>query len=170
MAEANHGQKSRQAVGVFHRVVKLRYSLTDLTAAGIESEALCLAGQKALLESLDPHRRPQQDDTEAGSRVLAALTAKRLIIDRAGSGAPIGLSSSEFGEMLRTSLPEADRTDSRWLERWLIPQHARTLENHLAAGRYLLWVGIRDPEDEKRVCTILLKHSDFPVQVHDLAF
>ena len=164
MAGANHGQRLRHAVGVFHQVIRLRTGLEDLIAAGIEREALCLAGQQALMETLR-----QAEPTAGGDEAFFALSADTVLVDGAGQRVPVRLSSGERCARLLASLDRSTMPGDPWLDRWLLPRHARTLEAHLVAGRYLLWVRIRDADDEKRVCTILLRHSEFPVQVHDLA-
>ena len=164
MAGANHGQRLRHAVGVFHQVVRLRTGLDDLIAAGIEREALCLAGQQTLMETLR-----QAEPTAGGGQAFFALSAEMVLVDGGGQRVPVQLSSGERCASLLATLDRSATPGDPWLGRWLIPRHARTLEAHLVAGRYLLWVHIRDADDEKRVCTILLRHSEFPVQVHDLA-
>ena len=163
MGGANHGQRLRHAVGVFHQIIRLRTGLADLIGAGIEREALCLAGQQALMETL-----AQAESAPDGGKASFALSAETVLVDSQGLRVPVLLSSGERCERLLTILDRDAVPGDPWLGRWLIPRHARTLEAHLVAGRYLLWVRIRDADDEKRVCTILLRHSEFPVQVHDL--
>ncbi len=164
MADSTHGQKPRYAVGVFHRVASLRRGLQDLIDAAVEASALCLAGQQQLMENAGSHETAGE-----GGDLLAGLTRDSVVVSGDGEGFPLRVSSSSLAEQLAGGDHEGKARDSRWLERWLIPRHARALESHLAAGRYLLWVRIRDADDEKRICTILLEHSDFPIQVHDLA-
>lgn len=161
MAGANDGQRTRHAVGVFHRAATLRSSLSDLMTAGTECDALCLAAQQALMGSLEP------PDGGVGE-IFAGLSSDTIFVERDGRSVPVRIASGARCGKLVAILDGGGTAGRPWLGQSLIPRHARTLEDHLVAGRYLLWVRLFDAEDEKRVCTILLKHSEFPVQVHDL--
>lgn len=51
-----------------------------------------------------------------------------------------------------------------------LPRHyARQLARKLEEGAVLLFVRVRDPDEEKRASLTLLEHSDGAVQVHDLS-
>lgn len=52
------------------------------------------------------------------------------------------------------------------LARRLDEHHARYLEDRLDRGGVLLWVGIRDPEYERRALEILARHCGHDVHVH----
>ena len=164
MAFSTYDQKSRHAVGVFQEITSLQLSLQRLIQSGVRRKALCLAAQRNSIEDLGHYGG-------VGGPGDDLLGLMRDIIEFAsGNGrSQIRLSRSGLADCMGGWPPHGGSLSGQWLERWLIPRHARMLENHLAAGRYLLWVRIYNAEDEKRVCTILLTHSQFSIHVHDFA-
>ena len=56
------------------------------------------------------------------------------------------------------------------LRRWLSARSGAFLMDRIEDGELLLWVSVRDGEQEAQVCRTFLKHSRHRVQVHDLPF
>ena len=143
----------RFAVGIFDTWADAHATMRELTAAGMaESNFNFLGLHRVLSEGLARHDDPRllrdlpfpgnADLTSATDGPLAVCLAARL---RAGK------------ETVMTALAH-----------WLIPRHAKQLQDAAAAGKVILWVQVFDNDQERRAYRSLLARSSNSVGVHDI--
>ena len=163
MAKRSKGAKHRHVVAVFHDGARLREALRALDLGGVRASNLCLlAGQKTVEDRLHP-------SLEGASRdILSSLLNAMAETGTVYRFGPVLVSAGSLANFFSKSQHEKPKAVGSLLERWLLFRHAVCLQEELDAGGCLLWVRVRDGEEERRACGILLRHSERPVQVHDL--
>lgn len=155
----------RQAVGTFHDATTLLNVAQVLTERGVAPlDLTVLVGQAALDDKLLPHA-----SETPGTILDKALTSMSVIGATQGAG-PLLVSSGPFGDLFVAAASDDALSSTPFLTRWLSPRHAGYLHQQLDAGAALLWVYVRNGEEEKRAGRALLQHSQHQVQMHDFSF
>ncbi len=162
MAASMRGPKLRQAVGIFYDADRLQQTLEALTEAEVNHADLAiLAGH----EAIDAKIRSYPE--KANSGVLRDLLQAMIVVGPVSQAGPLFLSRGHLAEFLsRTRSGEA--TTKPFPGEYLSDQHAAFLQEQLDAGGCLLWVTIRNGDQEKAAGAALLKYSRHRVQIHDL--
>ena len=93
---------------------------------------------------------------------LLAATARSLVPAQQPATAP---SPPDFASH---SIHAGHRVASRETGRSTLDRQAERLGRHLDSGGSVLVIAIDSPEEQQRVCTTLLTHSDHDVQTHEL--
>jgi hypothetical protein len=172
----------REAVAVFHEADSFQAAIDELLSSGFDrSELSLLASREAVAEKLG---HPLEDVTEAEYKPQvprAAYVSRESIGDAQGAligglfyicailagGAVVAAGGPLGGAGVTAFLAGAGGAAiGSALARWLDEHHARYLEDQLDRGGLLLWVGIRDPEHERRALEIFARHSGHYVHVH----
>jgi hypothetical protein len=139
-------QQLRQAVAVFDDRTKLDLARSEIEKFGPDGSDITLfAGRCSLADEVE----------------LAQIGLVRTSV-------PIFSSEGRLAEFFRLAGAGPGVKIKPILQSLIPAKHAAFLEQRLEAGEILLWIGIRDAEHEAAVCRILLKHSPYRVQVHDL--
>jgi hypothetical protein len=174
----------REAVGIFNRPVDLQDAIDELLSSGFHRAELgLLASEQAVKEKLG-HRHEKvsmlADDptvpraayvsTEAigdaeggligGLVYVGAMAAAGAIVASGGTLAALVAGAALAGG--------AGGLIGSILAKWVGDRHAHHLQEQMDRGGLLLWVRIREAEDEKRAVEILKKHSGSEVHVHAL--
>lgn len=162
MVASMRGPKVRQAVGVFYEAERLQQTLDALIVAEVDHADLAiLAGR----ETIDAKIRSYPE--KANSGVLRDLLQAMIVVGPVSQAGPLFLSRGHLAEFLnRTSSDEA--TAKPFPSEYLSDRHAAFLQEQLDAGGCLLWVTIRNGDQEKAAGAALLKYSRHRVQIHDL--
>lgn len=162
MAASMRGPKIRQAVGVFYEADRLQQTLDALTTAGVDRGDLAiLAGR----ETVDTKIRTYLEKMDSG--VLRDLLQAMIVVGPVSQAGPLFISRGHLAEFLsRANKDEA--TAKPFPDGHLSDRHASFLRAQLDAGACLLWVTIRNGDEEKTAGGALLKYSRHQVQMHDL--
>jgi len=151
-------QKLRYAVGAFQRVDDLEETVRDFVSAGGDLANIALFGARTAIEQ---QARPLPLSTGG---FLGDLL-KRLVVVGPVDGAGTHLiSPSPLSELLRRV---AD-PESLFIQ-WIPERQANFLQEQIDNGSLLLWIQVRDGEEAKQACNVLLSNSVGRVQVNDLA-
>jgi len=155
----------RQAVGSFDDAAALDTTAHILVDQGVARPDLTvLVGKEALDAKLLPHVK-----TDPTSDLNVALKSMNTV----GSTNPDGLllaSAGMFGDFLFAASSNEVESSDPFLSNWLPNRHADYLHQQLDAGAALLWVNVRNGQEERRAGTALLRHSRHQVQMHDFSF
>lgn len=81
---------------------------------------------------------------------------------------PVLASPGPLAETLRRAVPLSTGSSGSVFSQWLLPHHAGFLERHMDAGALQLWVRLAASDLERPASQILLRHSSYPVHVHDI--
>ena len=168
-------QTTREVVAVFNDVDGLDSAVYALETRGFDRAAFSLlASEKAVSEKLG-HRYQQVKDVEDDAKVprdtffsrisrleadylptpmLASIGA--LVFVGVGSVLPVVIAAGA-GALLGAALG-----------RVLHQQHATRVKEQLARGGLLLWVNVRNPDEEKTALDVLGAHSAHDVHAHDI--
>jgi hypothetical protein len=145
----------RFAVGTFDSWEEVRDALDDLRSRGLVLDSFnCVALERLFADKtiMAPDRQP------VGVEVLPFLESSKLIACTSGP--------------LTLALMEKIRSGARCLKdalgHWLIPRHAAHFQGAVEAGKILLWIRVRDADEERHAYRTLLAHSSNSVGVHDL--
>ncbi len=176
--------KVREAVGVFHDGRTFQEAIDDLLNSSFDySELSLLAGEHTIMEKLGHEIERVKDAEDDPSVPRAAYIETESVGD--GEGALIGGlfyvgAVAAAGAVVATggtlapaiaaavAAGGAGGLIGSFLARWLDRHHAHYLQEQLDHGGLLLWVRTQTPEDERRACEILKRHSGEDVHVHDL--
>lgn len=82
--------------------------------------------------------------------------------------ATVVCSAGPVAEQLSAKVSVGAQSLESALTTWLIPRHAAQLQQTVNNGQIVVWVQLRDPEDERRACRTLLTGGCHSVGVHDL--
>ena len=112
-----------------------------------------------------------------GATALNLLAGQRVVGQRPGligtgmtcASGPVVASPGPLADTLRRAVPISTASPGAAFTRWLLPQHAQFLEQHMDAGALLLWVRLAENALERPASQILLRHSSHPVHVHDIS-
>lgn len=176
--------KVREAVGIFDTFEALQDAVDDLSLHGFSRETLSLMADDATIKAR--LGETYQDIGEAKDDPRApriAYVAPEEVGDAAGMaiglpayvGAIIagGAILATGGTLLAGALAAAagglggGAIGSR-LARWIGHRHGQLLQDHPKKGGLLLWVNLRDAEQERQAREILARHTPHPVEVHEL--
>ena len=161
MATSMRRSKIRQAVGVFYETGRLQLTLDALTMAGVDRANLAiLAGR----ETIDTKFRPHLEKTD--SVVLRDLLQAMIVAGPVSQSGPLFISRGHLAEFLRRASKDEAMVKT-FPDGYLSDRHAAFLQGQLDAGACLLWVTIRNGDEEKTAGAALLEHSRHQVQMHD---
>ena len=174
----------REVVGLFHDFDTLERAVEELEAVGFDrSQINMLASKEAAEKRLGrpitdvreledapdlPTDAPPLDDDEGllKAGIVSTLTAIGTIasigvVVASGGGLAAAIAAAVAGGGVSGGL-------STLLARWLDARRAREIEEQLAAGGLLLFVAVRDPEQERKAREILEKLAAADVHVHEV--
>ncbi|MGI9491121.1 MAG: hypothetical protein ACR2QF_01705 [Geminicoccaceae bacterium] len=151
----------RQAVGVFYEAGRLQQTLDTLTMASIDLADLAILARR---EAIDTNLRPHLEKMDSG--VLRDLLQEMIVVGPVSQAGPLFISRGHLAEFLsRTSKDEG--MAKPFPGGHLSDRHSAFLQDQLDAGACLLWVTIRNGDDEKTAGAALLRHSRHQVQMRD---
>lgn len=175
----------REAVAIFESVEGLEAAIDELTLAGFERHQLSLmARDEDIRERFGrtvDHVEAAKDDPNVPRMSYVSPEelgdAQGFAMGVAGYvGAVIagGAIVASGGTLLVAALGAAAAgvgtgAGGGLLARWLGEQRGDVLQSHLDKGGLLLWVNLASVEDENRAREILSRHTDRPVEVHEIA-
>lgn len=122
-----------------------------------------LRGQSAGRPDATPNREIGSDQTKVGLLNIVEVGA----IVRSD---PVSTSAGVLADLLLQGGAGPGKSIGAVLRAWMPEKHSRFLEEQIGNGKLLLWVQIADPDHEAAVCRVLLEHSPYRVQVHDLGY
>lgn len=146
----------RNAVAVFEDAQALGLALDALGSAGVAPDQISLLVPSSQAEVVIDGVHNPHDWTALGGGNGR----------RRGSSVYLanGFLASDMQRLMHSSHDGLGAALATWLPR----SAAGFVEQHLEAGRLVLWVYLHDPLEERRVCNLLLDLSHNTVQVHDL--
>jgi hypothetical protein len=178
------GTSVREAVGVFDDESALQSAVDELFLAGFDRSSLSLLASEHAVEEKLGHRYDKVAELEddptvpriaylgkdsrvegesavvSGLAYVGALGAIGAIVASGGTiaAALIGAAAAGgVGGLIGTVLA-----------RFIAGHHADYLQEQLDHGGLLLWVSVRDAEQERKACEVLRRCSGDDVHVHDL--
>ncbi|MGD9741396.1 MAG: hypothetical protein AB7F08_02390 [Dongiaceae bacterium] len=174
----------REAVGVFHHETALRTTVDELLLAGVDRAACSLvAGHRTIERKLghyfervadveDDPQMPRQayvgtdSRTEAKGVVVGGLI---YVGAMAAAGAVVASGGTVAAALIGAALAGGGGgAIGLALARVIGRHHAEHLQEQLDHGGILLWVRLRNPEEEARVVQILTRNGADGVHVHSL--
>lgn len=173
----------REVVGVFDSYDELEDAVEDLEIAGFDrSQVNLLVHEDTVREKLGDRVdiRKLEDDPEApvenpvdrhevaegkaaltaGTALLGSFVALGLVVT-AEISIPIAILAAAIGG-------GAGGTIGGLLAKYLGDLRAREIEEQIRAGGLLLWVQVRDAEQERKAIEILQKHGAKDVHAHEI--
>lgn len=173
----------REVVGVFDNYDALEDAVEDLELAGFDrSQINLLVHENTVREKLGDRVdiRRLEDDPEAplenpvdrhevaegkaaltaGTALLGSFVALGLVVT-AEISIPVAILAAAVGG-------GAGGTIGGLLAKYLGELRAREIEEQIRAGGLLLWVQVRDQEQEKKAIEILQKHGARDVHPHEI--
>jgi len=154
----------RQAVGSFDEAGSLCDVVQVLADQDVATADLTVVvGQDSLDDTFLPAIR-----SNPGAMLDCATASMSAIVMTENAG-PLLVSSTPLGDRLMAAADTA-QTPQPFLARWLSARHAGYLQQQLDAGAALLFIHVRNGEEEKRAGRALLQHSRHQVQMHDFSF
>ncbi len=174
----------REAVGVFHDPLRLEEAIIALQEAGFDRSQINLLSSleaaerklgrpvKDVRELEDepeiPHGAPidrhelaeGQAALTAGLAGLGSLVAIGTVV-ATGGGLGFLLAAAALAGGIGGGI-------GAFLAKYLGDRHAQVIRAQLERGGLLLWVTLRDPEQERRAVAILEKHGAEDVHVHEI--
>lgn len=174
----------REAVAVFTSEEKYQAAVDDLSLAGFAPHELSLmASDDAVRERLGHTHRTTADAAADPDTPRQGIISPEEIGD--AQGIAIGLPAyvgaviatgavvASGGTLLAAALAAAAAGAGGAgvggiLANWIGGKRHNMLQEHLDKGGLLLWVNIQNAERERLAREILSRHSDQPVEVHDI--
>lgn len=182
--EPDRAERVREAVGVFGDARDLEQAVQDLLTSGFNQEDVSVLAREETVSAQLGHRlrdiREVEDDPEAPRRAWAgpesrtqgrgalagvmgyvgAVTAGGLAFAVGGPvSAVVAAGLVAGGAMGAAGVALGNLLDRRF---------ADSLRNQLEHGGILLWVHVRDPEQERAAVEVLNRHAARDVHVHEL--
>ncbi len=174
----------REVVGLFHDFDTLERAVEELEAVGFDRSQINMLASKEAAERrlgrpiLDvrevedasdlPTRAPLLDDDEGllKAGIVSTLTAIGTIasigvVVASGGGLAAAIAAAVAGGGFSGGLASL-------LGRWLDARRAQEIEEQIRAGGLLLFVAVRDPEQERKAAEILEKLAADDVHVHEV--
>jgi hypothetical protein len=165
----------REAVAVFDDQQKLEEAVFALETHGFDRAAFSLLADEATVERKLGHRYrrvAEMEDLAAAPRETFFSRVSRL---EAEYGLPVGLGfigavtlAGIGGALPALVAAGGGAALGTALGRLMHAHHARRVEEQLARGGLLLWVSVRDPEQERIAAEILSAYSPHDVHVHEI--
>jgi hypothetical protein len=172
----------REVVGVFGNSDKLEAAVETLEAAGFRREAMSvMASREAVVENLnhrfesiestedDPQvpRAAFNDDLAAGKAAVVSIplyigaTVGSLAVVASGGALALAIAAAATGGLAGGGLGVL-------AVHAIAEHHAKTVEEHVAAGGLLLWVRISDRTREAEAIRALTASGGEHVHAHDI--
>jgi hypothetical protein len=168
----------REVVAVFDSAEKLDDAVFDLETQGFDRAAFSLlASEQAVEEKLGRRYRrvEEMEDETMAPRETFFSRASRLEAEFGLAPAvalmaavAIGLGSTTITLPIMVAAGGGALVGAA-LGRLIHRHHAEVLQEQLERGGLLLWVNVRDPEEERKAIAILEAHAARHVHAHDLA-
>lgn len=155
----------RQAVCVFDDWDQLKQAgeaLAKITQGSLETTVVACRSALGGASSFHPPRH------EPGGELPSEDSANFIEIGAVRSSDPVLSSAGTLTDLLSDAGAQPGVSMSSLFETWIPRRQSAFLEEQLGAGRVLLWVQIRDPDQEARICRTLLTNSPYRVQVYDM--
>jgi hypothetical protein len=150
--------KPRVAIGIFHDIDRLRSALDRLGEAGCSAADVILLSESGALDgALGRLAGGDADGTRDGAGAIQVITRKP-------DGSDGGWISAGYDE----SRSRLTRQQILHFETWLASRFADDLDGQLSRGGCLLICPTLDPDHEKIITSVLLRHAADSVQVHDI--
>lgn len=144
----------RFAVATFDTGYDLRDALQSLRQEGLRDDAFNCLGLEEIM-------------ADAALLAVPPATARRTLLFP-GQLRPISCTTGPLADRLAARLRAEAPTLKSALGEWLIPRHAKQIQDDVDQGRVVLWVLLLSSEDEPRAYRSLLARSSYSVGVHDL--
>ena len=174
----------REAVAVFHSYDDLEEAIEDLELAGFDRSQINLLARKEVVEDKLGHAvkdvHELEDDPEAptGAPVdrhevaegKAALTAGLALLGGlVTAGVVVAAGATVPAAFLAAAAAGgAGGGIGAMLAQYIGRLRAKDIEEKLESGGLLLWVQLRDEEQERKALEILRKHAGEDVHVHEV--
>ncbi len=174
----------REAVGVFHDLERMERAVEELELAGFDRSQINVITSKEEAErrlgrpirdireieetgEVPTDAPPLEDDVET---VRVELLSTLAAIGSIGAIGAVVATGGGLAAAIAAALAGGGASGSlaALLARWLDEKRARQLEEQLRAGGLLLFVAVRNPEQEKKAVEILRKYSAEDVHVHEI--
>jgi hypothetical protein len=183
----NHSAKPgyvREAVGLFHDEQQLENALDQLQESGFDrSEISLLANEQTIEDRLGHHyeRSAEASDDPNAPRVAYVSRENLGVAEGALIGTPLYVAAvTSAGIALAAGGPLAVAITAAVvgggaaaligaaLARLVDRRHAKSIEEQLEHGGIVVWVDLRDPDQEARAPDILKKYGATEVHVHEI--
>jgi hypothetical protein len=169
-------QSIREAVAVFDDAQKLEEAVFALETHGFDRAAFSVLADEAAVERHLGHRYrrvAEMEDDPAAPRETFFTRVSRL---ESEWGIPVGLASVGYlalagigGGLPALVAATGGAAFGAALGRMLHRHYARRVAEQLARGGLLLWVNVRNTEEQKTALDTLQAYSAHDVHIHDLA-
>ncbi|WP_198946788.1 hypothetical protein [Kiloniella majae] len=174
----------REAVGVFHSAGELETAVDELQNAGFDrSEISLLASEATVTEKLG-HRYDSVTELEDDENVPrtayverdSIIEGKTILIGGLAyigaivAAAPIVASGGSLAVAIIGAVLAGGSAGvfGSFVAEWIGHKHAESIESQLQRGGLLLWVTLRDQEQEQKALNILNKLGADDVHCHDI--
>lgn len=171
---------SRLSVGTFNEADRLESALAELArfADFVVSECSLLARRHAVETAFRARLKPlAQSDDGARRYLVTGVSARahptlrrnllRTFIEIDGPE-PVLASPGPLAEIIARRGRDTAASSPALLAPLLPAGDAARLQSQLDGGLLLLWIPVRDSDEELRTCRTLLKYSDRAVSTHDI--
>lgn len=168
--------KIREAVAVFEDADSLEAAVVALESHGFDRAAFSVLADEATVEEKLGHRyrsvREMEDEPAAPRETFFTHVSRA----EAEYGLPLGLAAvaglalAGVGGLLPLLVAVGGGAAlGSVLGQKLHQHHAQRMREQMARGGLLLWVNVRNEEEEKAALEILGQHSAHDLHVHDIA-
>lgn len=165
----------RQAVCVFDDWDQLKQAgdaLAEISRGSLETTVVAcrsaLGGASRYRPAGGAIRHRRQTRHEPCGKLPSEDLANLIEVGAVRSSDPVLSSAGTLTDLLSAAGAQPGVSMSSVLETWIPRKQSAFLEEQLGAGRVLLWVHIRDPDQEAQICRTLLTHSPYRVQAYDM--
>ena len=165
----------REAVAAFDDAAALEQAVYALERQGFDRAAFSLLADEATVEQKLGHRYRQVAEMEDEPAAPRATFFSRVSRLEAEYGLPVGLASigalalAGIGGPIEAAVARnVGAVLGVALSRILHQQHATRVREQLARGGLLLWVNLRNAEQERIAVATLKAHTAHDVHVHEI--
>lgn len=175
----------REAVGVFDTREALQNAIDELSLAGFERHELSLMADDETIRNELGHvpgsaeeakhdpampRQSYVSPEETGSAQGAAIGIPAYVGAVLATGAALATGGTALAAAAAAAAAGAAGGGlGGILSGWVGDQRNEPLRQHLEKGGILLWVNLRNDERERVARDILARHTNLPVDVHEVA-
>lgn len=176
--------RTREAVGVFDDADALEAAVNELAKSGFDRSSMSVLGTddkvkerighlyRKVTEIEDDRRAPRaafvskEAEVEAATRTIVVPfyiggIAGAVAVVASGGALAAAVAAAILGSATGTVL-------GGLLEQAVAAHHARQVEEEVARGGLVLWVGAADAEAEKRAVAVLKKAGGRHIHVHEI--
>jgi hypothetical protein len=172
-------QYRREMVGVFRSAEALEAAISGLASAGWDRAEMSLLGEKEVLspgrsthqvaDARDTDRRPVVSDTDVRQERTLAASMGGVVAAFAATGATILTGGTALAAIVGAAVAGGGATIAiEAIGRWLGGERAESLKEQFKHGGILLWVMLRNEDEELRARELMLSNGAVAVHAHDL--